>query len=313
MSKEYDALYSTMINAFEVLRKIGLYNLPGLKGVVYKYFSHKASRITEDKIVSDASYNGNNIIVSLTTFGTRTNTVYKTIISIINQKLRPERIILWLDENEFSNETLPIPLMKLKEDVEFFEIRFCENLKPHKKYYYSMLNYPANVIVTADDDVYYPSNWLEKLYECYIDNPECVCCINAHRMHIRNDYSIDSYNTWEYLVSDSGPDICLCPIGVGGVLYPPHILNKEVFDKNYIIENCLNADDLWLKVMSLINGVKIAHVTEYPYTFLAIDNSQNLSLSQSNVLENRNDEQLTRIMGKYGKQVKSILCKELSQ
>lgn len=97
------------------------------------------------------------------------------------------------------------------------------------------------------------------------------------------------------------------------MLYPPHILNKEVFDKNYIIENCLNADDLWLKVMSLINGVKIAHVTEYPYTFLAIDNSQNLSLSQSNVLENRNDEQLTRIMGKYGKQVKSILCKELSQ
>lgn len=302
-----------MINLFNCLKKIGLYQMPGLKGILYSHYSHKASRLTKDVIVNDSKYNENEIIVSLTTYGERTKTVHKTILSLINQKLRPQKIILWLDQEEFNDETLPDDLKFLKNKVSYFDICYCENLKPHKKYYYSMKKYPKNIIVTADDDVYYPSTWLNKLYLCYKKNKDCICCTNAHRIKLADDYSIVNYNSWDYLVPDFGPDILLCPIGVGGVLYPPNTLYCDVFDKQFIIDNCLNADDLWLKIMSLLNGVKVVHIIEFPYTFLSIDNTQHNALSKGNVINNKNDEQLANIMRKYGKQVKELLCKELSQ
>lgn len=308
MSKEYNKIYQRMIRTYRALKYTGLYNIPGIKGVIYRHYSNAASKMTKDELCYNEEYNGNNIIISLTTFGERAQTVYKTIITLINQDMRPQRIILWLDEDEFNDETLPVELKKLREEVSFFDICFCENLKSHKKYYYSIKKYPKNIIVTADDDVYYPSSWLEDLFRCYLQYPECVCCTNVHKMRLTSDHLIDNYNKWEYLVSDEGPDILLCPIGVGGVLYPPNIFHHDVFDKEFIIENCFNADDLWLRIMTLLMGVKVAHIKNYPYTFLSIKNSQKNALSKDNVTNNKNDEQLCNILSKYGEEVRKVLC-----
>lgn len=311
MSREYNKIYQRMIRVYRGLKNVGIYNIPGIKGMIYRHYSDVASKKTTDELCYSKEYNGNNIIISLTTFGERAQTVYTTITTLINQDMRPQQIILWLDEEEFNDETLPDKLKKLRDEVSFFDICYCENLRSHKKYYYCLKQYPNNIIVTADDDVYYPSSWLGDLFKCHLQYPECVCCTNAHKMHLTSDYLIDSYNKWEYLVSDEGPDILLCPIGVGGVLYPPNIFHHDIFDKEFIKGNCFNADDLWLRIMTLLMGVKVAHINNYPYTFLSIKNSQKNALSKENVINNKNDEQLHNILSKYGEEIRKVLCQKL--
>lgn len=308
MSKEYDKIYHNMIRVYSFLKKIGMYHIPGIKSYIYNHYSNKAFKETKDELCRPGAYNGNKIVVSLTTYGERTKTVYKTIMSLVNQEMKPERLVLWLDENEYDPDTLPVELKKLCQEVDFFEISYCENLKSHKKYYYSVKECPNNIVVTADDDVYYPSSWLGDLYHAYLQYPECVCCTNAHKMRLTEEYLIDSYHKWEYLVPDEGPDMLLCPIGVGGVLYPPNVFHQDVLDKDFIIYNCLNGDDLWLRIMTLLNGVKVVHVNNYPYTFLAIKGSQKSALSKENVCNHKNDEQLSNILARYGEQVKKVLC-----
>ena len=38
-------------------------------------------------------------------------------------------------------------------------IRFCEDLKAHKKYYYAFKEYPDDIVITVDDDVIYPQEY----------------------------------------------------------------------------------------------------------------------------------------------------------
>ena len=63
---------------------------------------------------NDYRLNNNNrkekIIVSLTTYNKRINTVFLTIESIFEQTVKPDKIVLWLDKNEFSIDTIPSTL-----------------------------------------------------------------------------------------------------------------------------------------------------------------------------------------------------------
>ena len=54
------------------------------------------------------------IIVSLITYNKRINTVFLAIESIFEQIVKPDKIILWLDKNEFSIDTIPFTLKKNK-------------------------------------------------------------------------------------------------------------------------------------------------------------------------------------------------------
>ena len=71
---------------------------------IQRYSEYAFSSFRNEK--QELSCNSNGIIVSLTTFGKRINNVHLTIESIFRQTIRPEKIILWLAESEFTEETL---------------------------------------------------------------------------------------------------------------------------------------------------------------------------------------------------------------
>ena len=71
------------------------------------------------------------LIVSITTYGRRVHQVYLTLESIANQTCKPNKVILWLDENEFSKDSLPLSLKKLCKRG--LIVRFCPNYKSYKK------------------------------------------------------------------------------------------------------------------------------------------------------------------------------------
>ncbi len=197
------------------------------------------------------------IIVSLTSYPKRIHHVYKTIMSLLNQTKVPDRIILWLSEEENPNKEdgLPEELLLLKPYG--MEIKWCRNLRSHKKYLYAMQQFPNDIIITADDDIIYSPGLIERLYQSYIKYPDCVSCVMAHEITL-NGNEILPYNSWkrERSLYDI-PSDKLVACGGAGALYPPHCLPKETFSECDIIEMALNQDDLWLKGMELLADIKV--------------------------------------------------------
>lgn len=200
----------------------------------------------------------NKIIVSLTSYPARIKKVSKTIMSMLVQTMEPDSIELWLTREEFPDgeKELPDNLLNLKEYG--LAIKWCENLKPHKKYFYSMQENAENIVITIDDDVYYSPRVIETLYQSYLKYPDCVSCLIAHRIRFA-DGKVLPYEEW--IKNDKRfygiPSHSLLATGVGGVLYPPRCLCNETFNVKEIKEKSLKADDLWLKAMEVLSGVKV--------------------------------------------------------
>ena len=207
-----------------------------------------------------------------------------------------KHVILWLAREQFESlDTLPDSLKRLKKYG--LEIKFCDDLRPHKKYYYAMQEYPDAIVITVDDDVYYPSFLVERLYSKHKEFPDAICCNWAHLIKKSNDGKILPYNKWEKGVSgfDDKPSFSLNQVGYEGVLYPPHSLDSRCFDKDLLCKLSLNADDLWLKAMSYLHGTKVVRANDVAYRYFGILKSQKVALNTSNCGQNKNDEAIEKI------------------
>lgn len=236
------------------------------------------------------------IIVSLTTFPERIHTVWITVASLLNQDMKPRKVILWLAEEQFPDKRLPYSLVRLKRRG--LEIKFCDDLKPHKKYFYTIQENPEAIVVTADDDILYPENHLKELYDGHKKNPDCIVCTWAHTIEC-NKTGFANYCEWENTIEQT-PSYKILPIGCNGVLYPPSSLSLEVFNKDKLKELSLYTDDLWLKCMALLRGTKSVRYYSCDLIYF------NLILTQFNGLwkrnakgENRNDKVWKALMNEY--------------
>lgn len=243
-----------------------------------------------------------NVIVSLTSFPARIKKVYLTINSIMNQSVRPEKIILYLSKEQFcDSNSLPKTLKKLAEN-DLFNIEFVEgDIRSHKKYYYAIRDYSDHPVVTIDDDIIYPENLIEVLLNLHDDFPNAVCCTHAHGITKEKD-NLLPYDKWDKETQTMNvPSIEVVPIGCGGVLYPPHCFNEtDILNRGLFAELCPLADDLWLKVQCLRNGVLSVKSNKYPYwTFSQIIIPKNISLKSLNVGGGENDKQLLRLLERY--------------
>lgn len=232
------------------------------------------------------------VIVSLTSFPKRIEYIHKTIESIMEQSEIPDRIILWLAESEFVNKEkdLPRELLSLVEDG--LEIKWCENIKSHKKYVYSMLQNPLDIVVTVDDDILYEQDTISYLYKSYLKFPTCISANRVHAIAFDKDKKIIKYMEWPQEVENMYgiPNYALIPTGVGGVLYPPKSLDNRVFDIDALESVCPTTDDIWLKLMGVINGTKT--VCAYPNIELnLVKETQKEALYKVNRVGGENDRQ----------------------
>ncbi len=194
------------------------------------------------------------VIVSLTSFPARIDTVDITVRSLLLQSLKPDKIILWLAWEQFPDKEngLPDKLLELRKYG--LTIRWCRDIKSYKKLLPALRRYPEDIIVTADDDVYYERHWLKRLYSGYEEAPNYVHCHRITKVYIRNN---------EYKMKEGEFEVYPFPsylhklTGVGGVLYPPHILNQEVLDEEKCRELAPTNDDIWFWLMAVLNGAKI--------------------------------------------------------
>ena len=236
------------------------------------------------------------IIVSLTTYPGRIKAAGIVISSIMQQTLIPNRIVLTLAESQFPQKRLPKLLRK--EIKKGLEIIWTEDLRSHKKYYDVMKKYPESLIITVDDDTCYTENFVSDLYNSYKRYPSCISCTLAREIQIENN-KFSSYESWPHSTVTDTPSLRTIPLGIGGVLYPPHSLNEEVFNKINIKKLCPNADDLWLKIMELLNNPPTPVVLTSKFTGIEIPLTQINALYLTNTLQNQNDTQLNLLLENY--------------
>ena len=247
------------------------------------------------------------IIVSFTSYPQRIKFVSKVLKSIVNQTLQADKILLWLSIEQFPlrEENLPKEILMYRK--EGLEIRWCDDLKPHKKYFYTMQEYPESIIITIDDDIYYEKDMIETLVKSYKKYPYAISALRVHRIITNKFGEIMPYSNWikEDDTALDRPAFNLIATGCGGVLYPPRCLNEIAFNKLKIIKSCIEADDLWLKVMELLNNKPVVLARKHR-KINVIEDSQDLALWKENVNFGKNDEQLKAIL-KEVPQVKSLI------
>jgi hypothetical protein len=231
-------------------------------------------------------------VVSLTTFGNRSGKAHLAIESIACGCIRPSRLLLWIDEETLLCN-LPPALRRLQERG--LEIHFCKNYGPHKKYYpylESQESFHAP-LVTADDDVLYPSYWLRELVRAYDDYPDGVNCYLAHVIALRAD-GIEKYREWKACVSTL-PDFRHIAIGLAGVIYPPSLLMLLKRAGPLFETCCPKGDDLWLHAQALRSGYKVRQILPcLPYfSFQGVPGTEKIALSHENItLGDGNDRQI---------------------
>jgi hypothetical protein len=236
-------------------------------------------------------------IVSLTSYGERLSSVHHVIYSLLNQSVRPVKIILNIS---FADEHLVSEKIKQCVILQLIEIHFCEDLKSYKKLIPTLNRFPEHVIITADDDVFYPSDWLKVLWNAHLRQPQSVICLRAHRINFTSAYKPDSYRSWDKNIQGDLMDgyVDLMPVGIGGILYPISSLHSSVFNKERFLKLSPFADDLWFFVMASLNGTRICK-PKYVRRFFPLLGSQKVALFHSNVAKDGNDFQLRKILEEY--------------
>ena len=249
----------------------------------------------------------NGVIISLTSYGqrVRNNSVSHTIYSLLKQQIRPEKIVLWLDETEYNNDTLPVMLQKLQRWG--LEIRYCPNMRSYKKILPSLKAYPQYDIVTADDDIYYTKEWFSEIIHTAKLHPHCIITQALRFPKLTEDGKFAPYRHWtmKHVIrgDEDYPKVLAMPLGGFGTLYPAHILDEETLRYDIISQICPYADDLWLYVMGLRLHIQKENVRNTRSTIYQLDLiRQRLSrdrLFATNVGEDQNDIQLHRLLVRY--------------
>lgn len=253
--------------------------------------------------ISDDRLCDHEVVVSLTSFGRRIYDVSIAIESIMQGTVKPNRIVLWLAEEEFKGKRLPVALEK--QQKRGLQVEFCENIRSYKKLIPSLKMFPEACIVTIDDDVVYEYDFLERMLEAHRSHPTAACGTRVHKVVIGQNGIPLSYMDWEWYTTEVGRESSLLfATGVGGILYPPHGFDEEVFDKEAFMSLAPYGDDIWFYAMNLLKGtpyVKV-HSRKPNGDFIELPSSYDSALFAANTDPNhcRNDVQIKAVFEKYG-------------
>ena len=68
------------------------------------------------------------LIVSLTSYPPRFKDLHKTIKTLVNKSLKPDKVILWISYSD--KALIPHKVKQIEKKVQFFNIMYCDDLGP---------------------------------------------------------------------------------------------------------------------------------------------------------------------------------------
>lgn len=252
-----------------------------------------------------------NMVLSMTSYPERMKDIHYAIFSILNQKIQPEKFILWLAKEEFPNGENDVPQSVLQFKKFGLEIRFTDAIRSFKKIIPALKEYPNSILVSADDDIYYPKDWLNNLYKSYKKDATKIYAQRIHKVEITNG-EILPYSQWEKCVQTEEPSYLNFPTSVGGILYPPNIFSSEATNIEIFKKLCPNQDDVWVWAMAILNNKYFVNPENPMNNNLIFINperelgiSGETTLGQVNCLKGENDKQIENV-SKYYKFIEKL-------
>lgn len=246
------------------------------------------------------------IIISLTAEREDFKTLPITIYSLLNQNLKPDRIILWLDKDSEDLTYLPYNITQFVKNG--LEIKFIENLGNYNKTFYPIKEFKNSIIVTTDNNIYYPKNWLNKLYLSYITNPDDIHIHKATKVLYSNE--ILPREQWKRTIKNESAEYYNFPISSGGILYPPNCFSKEALREDIFRKYAPTEDSSWFWTMGLVHNRKFRVVKNHTEKFIKTNYLNNIAGQKNEkALMLTPDQQLSNLLIFYKQNVFNKLKK----
>ena len=193
------------------------------------------------------------VIVSIYAASNELKNMHLTIYSLLNQTMKPDKIILWVDDSE--------DLQSLSYEITQFiknglEIKFVKELGPYTAAYNAIKDYSESINVIAQNGFYYPTTWLKKLYASYIQYSEDIQVHIANRVKLKEN-KVFSSKFWEKEVKKDSADFSYIMNNNGGILFPPNCFGNDFLRTDIFLKYAPVNSELWYWVMSLVYGRKI--------------------------------------------------------
>ena len=261
------------VDAHINIELLGKIRIAAKNGAQFEYHPAKNSGLAAEK-------RSPQLIVSLTSFPGRIGSVDRTVNTLLQQTLKPDRLVLYLAGSQFPGGTADLPESLLELQGYGLEIRWCDDLRSYKKLVPALRDFPEDIIVTADDDIYYQSDWLESLYRSFLRDPDCIHTRRACFLKYYNNGLVDIYA--HYANGRCIPYYGNQLMGGAGTLYPPHSLHEDVFDTGQIKTLIPTYDDIYFWAMAVINGKKIVTVRNHDVNIWQREETGNSGLCKIN-------------------------------
>ena len=243
------------------------------------------------------------IIVSLTSFPAAIPYAAQAVQSILNGSVLPDKVILYLTFSQFGESGIPQELQKLANDNSRFEIRdYPRDIRSYRKLIPALSDFPDAIIVTIDDDVAYHKNMLRDLLRLHEQMPQAVLAHRAKRMKPDEPYrKWKKYRWYHFLLKKIHTSFKNIQTGVGGVLYPPHSLKKELMNVELFTELAPTTDDIWFWAAGVANDIPVIPVPFGHNKPKGLGKPRKLSLKTVNFKSgiDRNSAALKNIFEKY--------------
>lgn len=207
-------------------------------------------------------------IVSITTIYSRKDCATSTLKRLLRQETElPYEVHLYISQEPYlldkGFEVLPEEFEKLTKQHSNFKVKWVENTGPYRKLLPALMDAWASakdqIIITCDDDVEYPHNFIQSIIEAHFDY-KCIVAFRGHTIQLENG-CILPYQAWQNAPHDA-KSLSNLPTGKDGVLYRSSYFHENVFNRKEI--SCLapTSDDLWFKWHTALKKIPVAFITE---------------------------------------------------
>lgn len=203
------------------------------------------------------------IVVNITTTSERLDLCAATVFSILNQKLLPDQISIWVSKEPYmsdkgiSSEPDWINFFNKKNDI--IKLKYTENTGPYRKIIPALRSYSASdTLIYCDDDVIYGREWLVKLMSMYTKYNGQFAVASRVRLKTKNLFGkYKSYTLFPLCTSESTLFHDFIITGVGGCIVNRNFFKDEFIFNDDFIDVAPKTDDLWISTILQISGAGI--------------------------------------------------------
>ena len=222
----------------------------------------KMNEMTEEKQEYINRYENKMVILSMTTIPRRLKRLKDNLPSLLNQSYKFDKLVINIDDNLSSEDYEKYnEISNIDDRIEINKAeakwRSCNKLLP------TIIKYPDEIIITVDDDIFYPKDCVKLLVEEYRKHKDCIITHEINPIFINGNY-VGYYNAYDVMLKQKewGKYFSNC------CLFPPHCFdNTDLFNYDKMMK-CTKGlhDELWFWVNSTINGVQCIGL-DYIYSF----------------------------------------------